>query len=352
MDRAVEDGVVAVTAVIDCHSDVMIDVYKRRQNGERAVLANVHLPAYQEGGIVASVCIVGGDASTVAPFGLDQAHRSSVALLDALYADAAESEGRVAVATSAAALAHYIDRGTFAVLPALEGAMPIEGDLRLLEDLHARGVRMVGLTWNSRNALAVGLDSGDGGLTDLGREAIGLMNELGLVIDLSHASPATFWDVAQLSRAPLFASHANARAVHDHPRNLDDDQLNAISRSGGAVGLVFCPSFIGAQPVGVDDVLAHVEHFRRTVGDHAIVIGADYCDYAIDEMTAEILAHAGSIYDESSLHYPPGLHTAQSMQQVITRISRAGFDSAGLENVGCGNFLRVLGETEGSATAA
>jgi membrane dipeptidase len=335
-----------MTAVIDCHSDVMIDVYRRRRAGERAVLTSVHLPDYAEGGVVASVCTVGGDAAIQCPFGLEEAHRSALAVLDELYADVAESDGRVAVATSSTEVTACMARGTFAVIPAIEGAIPIEGDLRLIEDLYRRGVRVLGLTWNSRNALAVGLDSGEGGLTDLGADAVALMNELGIVIDLSHASPATFWDVAEITRAPVFASHANAKAVHDHPRNLDDHQLRAIARSGGAVGLVFCPTFIGPQPVGLDDALVHLDHFRRTVGDDAIVIGADFCDYAIEDMMADVLAHAGDIYDASTLHYPPGMDTVRSMQNVISGMPGVGFDTEAIGKVGTGNFLRVLRETE------
>jgi membrane dipeptidase len=335
-----------MTPVIDCHSDVMIDVYRRRQAGERAVLARVHLPAYAEGGVVASVCTVGGDAAVQCPYGLEEAHRSAVAMLDALRADVAEADGRVAVATSAGEARAAIDRGAFAVIPAVEGAMVFEGELRLVEDLVERGVRVVGLTWNTRNAFAVGLDSGEGGLTDLGREAVGLMNDLGVVIDLSHASPTTFWDVAEITRAPLFASHANARAVHDHPRNLDDAQLEAIAGSGGAAGLVFCPTFVAPQPVRLDHLLAHLAYFRERIGDDAIVIGADFCDYATEEMRADVLAHLGSLYDESTLDYPAGIETVRSMQNVVAAMPGLGFGADGIDKVGTANFLRVLRQTE------
>lgn len=338
--------------VIDCHSDVMIDVYRRRRAGERDVLARVHLPAYAEGGVVASVCTVAGDTAVQCPLGLDRAHRSAVAMLDALYADVAESDGRVAVATSADDVSACIERGTFAIVPAIEGAMPFEGDLGLVEDLYERGVRVVGLTWNSRNAFAVGLDSGEGGLTELGAQAVALMNDLGVVIDLSHASPTTFWDVVGLTRAPVFASHANAKAVHDHPRNLDDDQLAAIGSSGGAVGLVFCPTFIAPQPVTLEHALRHLEHFRRTVGDDAIVIGADFCDYAIEDMLADVQAHGGTLYDESSLHYPPGMDTVRSMQNVISALPDRGFDGEGVERVATANFLRILRNSQALARDA
>lgn len=346
-----EAGPLAAIPVLDCHSDVMIDVYGRRMAGERAVLARVHLPAYAEGGVVASVCTVGGDVASQCVFGLDEAHRSAVAVLDELRADVEESEGRIAVATSAAEVAGCIERGTFAVIPAVESAMPFEGDLRLVEDLCARGVRVVGLTWNSRNAFAVGLDSGEGGLTDLGARAVALMNELGVVVDLSHATPATFWDVARITKAPVFASHANAMAIHEHPRNLDDDQLRAIAASGGAVGLVFCPTFIGPQPVTVDDILRHAVHLRQTVGDDAIVIGADFCDYAIDDMKADIEAHSGGVYDESTLYYPPAMDTVSAMQNVVSALPGTGLDAEGVHKVARLNFLRMLRETESLARA-
>jgi membrane dipeptidase len=327
---------------IDCHSDVMIDVWRRRGEGERNVLARVHGPDYAAGNVVAAICTVGGDAAIQCPYGLDDAYRSTVAMLEALHADVAESEGAVAVVRTAAEIQACSERGTFAVVPAIEGAIPVEGDLAKLADLVDRGVRVVGLTWNTRNALAVGLDSGEGGLTELGREAVALLDERGALIDLSHAAPQTFWDVAGLSTAPLFVSHANAAAVHAHPRNLDDEQLAAVAASGGAVGIVFCPTFIGPQPVTLDDVFPHLEHFRRTVGDEHVLIGADFCDYALADMLADVIAHAGAIYDESTLHYPEGINSVRYMENVVSRLGDAGFDEAGARLVAAGNALRLL----------
>ena len=122
---------------------------------------------------------------------------------------------------------------------------------------------------------------GDGGLTPTGMRAIEVMNRLGVVIDLAHASEQTFWDVIRETAAPVFVSHANARTICDHPRNLDDAQLDAVGASNGAVGLVFFPSFVGPQPVDLDAVLQHADYIAARLGSESVVIGADFVDFAI-----------------------------------------------------------------------
>ena len=336
--------------VIDCHSDVLIDVFRRRQAGERNVLTRIHLPAYIEGGVVASVCTVGGDGASQSPLGEDAPYQSAVAKLDELQAEVAESEGKFAVATSAADVEACIERGTFAIIPALEGASPFQGDLALVEDLFDRGVRVVGLTWNTRNELAVGTDAGEGGLSELGEQAIALMNDLGVLIDLSHATAATFADVVRITRAPVYASHSNAKAVWDHERNLDDEQLSAIASTAGAVGLVFCPNFIADQPVTLDQLLDHLEYLVQTVGVDSVVIGADFIDYAVEEMMIEAAKHP-DLYDLDTIRYPAGAETVKSMQNVVAGMAGRGFDTNAIDKVASGNFLRLLQTTQTLAEA-
>ena len=335
--------------VIDCHSDVMIEVLRRRRSGERAVLTRVHLPAFTEGGVVATVCTVGGDIDMLCPLGLERPYESTLAVLEELRADVAESEGKFEIAGSAADVEACIARGAFAIIPAIEGALPFEGKLPLIEDLYERGLRIVGLTWNSRNELAVGLNSGEGGLTPFGERAVALMNDLGMLIDSAHATPATFWDVARVSRAPLYNSHSNARAVWDHERNLDDAQLEAIRSSGGAVGLNFCPSFIAAYPVTLDEVVVQLDALLRRTGDDSVVIGADFAEYFIEEMRAEIDKHP-NLYDLEGLQYPQGVETVRSMQNLIRAMTEHGLSETAIENVAGRTFLRVFEQTQALAT--
>jgi membrane dipeptidase len=169
-----------------------------------------------------------------------------------------------------------------------------------------------------------------------------------MLVDLAHASPTTFWDVVRETAAPVFVSHANARAVCDHPRNLDDDQLMAIAASRGAVGLVFFPNFVGPQPVTLDGVLAQLEYLASRVGFDSVVIGPDFVDFAVEEMLSDLGAH-GDLYDESSLKFPAGLETVAAMQNLVAALPLHGFDEDAIGKLTASNFLRVLEETEAVA---
>jgi len=334
--------------IIDCHSDVVIDVYRRRQDGERSVLARHHLAAQREGGVVAAVCTVGGDGIALSPLGADRPYESALAKLEALYADVAESGGVYEIVTSRAEIEDCVRRGVFAIIPSFEGASPLEGNLSRIEEFYDRGVRVFGLTWNGRNELAVGTGGGEGGLSELGVEAISLLNDLGVLIDLSHASPQTFADVAAITRTPLFASHSNASALWPHPRNLDGEQLRAVASSGGVVGVNFYPDFIGPRPVTLDHLLDHVIHLVDTIGPISVALGPDFIDYAVQEMRLEIAEHS-DIYEEWSIDYPLGAETVRSMKNVILGMADRGLNANTIEKIAYGNFLRLFGEAQALA---
>jgi membrane dipeptidase len=326
----------------------MIDVFRRRLEGESDVLRRRHLPGLREGGVVACVCTCGGDVPALRPIADADPHTNAVALLDALRSDVAESKGAFAVVTSSADLGRCIDEGQVGLIPALEGASPIQGDLERLIDLYERGIRVVGLTWNSRNELAVGLDSGEGGLSPLGVRAIHAMNELGVIIDLAHAAETTFWDVARESHAPLVVTHANARGVLDHPRNLTDDQLDRVGSSGGVVGLCLYPAFVGTQPIGADMVVKHAAHMVNRIGIDGLVVGPDFIDYAVEQILGDLGEH-GALYPADSFTYPVGLESARGLQLLMQALDSSGFDDGALHKVGIANFLRVYADAEDRA---
>lgn len=169
--------------------------------------------------------------------------------------------------------------GKFGGVLTVEGAAGLGGDLSNLEDWARRGVRMCTLTWNGENELGRGVRApGTGGLTAFGKEAVSKMEELGIVVDISHASPELFWDVARMAKKPFAASHSNAKALCGHPRNLTDEQFIAISESGGLVGLNDCPAFLrdGPDKAEMDDLLRHAEHFLKLPGgERVLAIGGD-----------------------------------------------------------------------------
>lgn len=336
--------------LIDCHSDVMIDVYRRQSSGDRRILERVHLPELRKGGVGACLCTVGGDIACLSPLGTDRPLESAAALLDALERDLAGSEEAVRLAGSVPEIRALADQGILAIVPTLEGAAPFRGDPENVGVLYERGVRVVGLTWNTRNEVAVGLGmDGPAGLTDAGRAVMAEMNRAGMMVDVSHAAPGTFWDVVVWARAPFIASHSNARAVHDHPRNLDDEQLRAVRDAGGMVGIVLYPAFVASPPVTLDRVLDHLEYMAELIGIDCIGIGADFIDYAIEETIAE-MEERGIPYSDSDFVYPDGVESWSSLSNILEGMARRGFSSDEVARVAGENLLRVMADVQRAAT--
>ncbi len=168
------------------------------------------------------------------------------------------------------------DRPGFAF--SFEGAEPLGADLGRLEVFHRLGLRMIGLTWNGRNAFADGQRVGDrpGGLTRLGHELVDRMQSLGIVLDLAHIAEPGFWDAIRDHAGPKVVSHANAARLHPHVRNLTDEMLEAIAASGGDVGVTFVPGFLGTEDVDVGTVADHIEHMWHVMGDEHVGLGSDF----------------------------------------------------------------------------
>ena len=176
--------------------------------------------------------------------------------------------------------------GKIGALLSVEGGNVLEGDLHVLHILYRLGVRMFGLCWSLSNEIATGCrDTGpdDRGLLPFGREVVQECDRLHVMIDLSHASDRTFWDVQALAKGPLCASHSCARALcPDQNRNLTDEMLEALSKGGGYIGVNFSHDFLvgGGYPpehrASVEDVVRHIEYMAARAGVRAIGIGSDY----------------------------------------------------------------------------
>lgn len=161
----------------------------------------------------------------------------------------------------------------------VENGSALGGKLERIEEFKRRGVKMLTLTWNGANQLGRGvLSQGNEGLTEFGKQALPLLEKAGIVVDVSHASPELFWEVQALAKKPFVASHSNAKSICSHPRNLADDQFEAIRRAGGLVGLNFFRGFLNDTPekAGMEDILRHAEHFLSLGGEDTVAMGSDF----------------------------------------------------------------------------
>jgi len=201
---------------------------------------------------------------------------------------AAELPDDLALCGSAGELVAAMDQGRLAILPHIEGAECIDTGLDTLEVLHAAGLRSLGLVWSRPNAFGHGAPifmgesyDPDAGLTDAGRALVRECGAMGIMVDLSHLNEGGFWDVSKISQKPLVATHSNARALSDCPRNLTDDQLRAVRESGGVVGLNFNAGFLRADCADDADtpiatMLRHLDHLIEHLGEEGVAIGSDY----------------------------------------------------------------------------
>jgi membrane dipeptidase len=182
------------------------------------------------------------------------------------------------------------------ILLSIEGADPFYGDLTYLRTFYQLGVRSVGFTWNFRNEAADGVrERNPAGLSNFGFELLAEMNHLKMAVDISHIAERGFWDCIEHSKQPIMASHCNARKLCEHPRNLYDEQIEAIFKSKGLVGLTLVPSFLSKESkVTPHHVLLHLDHMLSLGGKEFIGLGTDFD--GIDE-TVEGLEHSGKLED-------------------------------------------------------
>jgi membrane dipeptidase len=231
--------------------------------------------------------------------------------------------------------------GRVGLVLALEGCEPLGSDPASIDVFWELGVRMVGLTWNRRNAFADGCsEPPGGGLSGLGRELVDRLVELGVAIDLAHASERTFEDVLERSGdAPVLVSHAGCRAVHDIPRNLSDDQLRGLADRDGVLGVMLIPVAVG-DPATLDRVVDHVDHAAGVMGDGGVALGGDFTSQhhrATGGGRPDPLLPPGVLAEAVD-----GLAGPEDYGALVDALRRRGWDGERLDGLLRGNLRRVL----------
>ncbi|MBN1686905.1 MAG: dipeptidase [Spirochaetales bacterium] len=248
--------------------------FLRGTGGRRPGAANIQLNAgtMKEGGIDAGFFAV--DVTIPRKNSLAYALDGFGYLLD----DFAEANREAAIIKSSTDIVKAKEHGVPAVLMAIENADCTEGSLNVLGMLYRLGVRSIGLTHNVSSVAADGcMEARDGvGLTRFGEKLIQAMNELGMLVDLAHVSPGGFYHALEVSSKPVAFSHGNCRSLCDHPRNLDDRQLKALSENGGFIGMSYVPFFIDAKDPTIARLVDHIDHAVEVAGIDVVGLGSDF----------------------------------------------------------------------------
>ena len=348
--------------IFDGHNDVLLAVYgggrhqEERSFFERGSSGHLDLPRAREGGFAGGFFAVyvtpdpaarrpvlraepgpAIDPWTVLPPPVEQqfALRMAMSLTATLFRLEEESAGELQVVRDVSQLRRCLETDTVAAILHFEGAEAIDTQLNTLEVLYRAGLRSLGLVWSRPNAFAEGVpfrfpstpDTGPG-LTAAGRELVQACNRLGILIDLSHLNERGFWDVAELSTAPLVATHSNAHALTPSTRNLLDAQLDAIKASGGVVGVNFAVSFSRED--------------GKNEADTPLAALARHFAYLAERMGVDHVAF-GSDFDGTTV--PAELGDAAGLPRLVGALRHAGFRDGDLRKLGTENWLRVLERT-------
>ncbi|KHF40470.1 dipeptidase [Halalkalibacter okhensis] len=199
---------------------------------------------------------------------------------------------------------HLLKEDEIGAVLTLEGVDPIGDDLTKLSILYQLGVISVGLTWNQANLCADGVGETRGaGLTLLGKNLVQMNNVNQVLTDVSHLSINGFWDVMDLAKYPI-ASHSNARSICDHPRNLYNDQIQALVQKQGYIGLVFCPDFVTSnEQATINDLIKHVDHMCSLGAENHIGFGSDFDGISSKVLGLEHSGVYGNLLEELEKHY-------------------------------------------------
>lgn len=292
--------------------------------GIRSNLGHIDLPRLKEGGVDCQVFAISSERDPTPAYSL----RTAMEMIDAFYSECEKYPKLVQPVSSYAEIVKVNEVGRIAAMLSIEGADVLEGRLSMLRVYHRLGIRMVGLVHSLRNLLADGVADNrtNGGLSQFGVEVVEEINRLGMIVDVSHLSDAGFWDVIENSKDPVVASHSNARAVCQHPRNMTDNMIKALAERGGVIGMNFASDFVHKTKPSIETLVDHIDHIVDLVGPRYVGLGSDF-----DGIPAT----------------PKGLEDVSKMPSITEELVKREYSEEFIRLILGGNHIRLIKEVVG-----
>lgn len=316
----------------DMHADVWTDNFWEYKKGNKDVIRNKYKEKFLKGGLSGGIFVIYLNANEV-----ENPEEYFFADLRAMTEELHYARDLIKIIKEPSdfkMMEKSLDEKDkkFGVVLGIEGLPGIGNKLDYLYLLYQLGVRHIGMTWNETNAFATG-QSGDKnrGLTPLGTDAVKIINELGILLDVSHANDKTFWDIAKHSKKPFFASHSNARSLCPAMRNLTDDQILCIGERGGMVGMNSYHNFVSQNESekNLEMLLNHLEYVANKIGLDKVGFGLDFAEYYTPEGE-----------EVSGLS---GLHDVTELRNVEKALKNRGYSQNEIEMVTYKNFINFFG---------
>ena len=323
---------------VDAHFDLTYDVANRRERGEKKVIETHYLPQFKAGSFDLIVSAIFIHDLFLPEMGL----RRALDQISYLHQEIEETPGAFRICRTTIEALAARDAGETAIFLSLEGADPLQDDINLLRIFYELGLRGLGLVWSRRNYAGDGAffenarEGQKGGLTPFGVRLIEEAERLGIFVDVSHLNDEGFWDVMEIAGKPVIASHSNCRALADSMRNLTDEQIRAVGKNGGVIGMNSVNVFNTREKRAATaaDMAEHVEHIAAIAGISHVGIGFDICNSFTNYLQMkESLPCFDIIKDHSHLH------------EFTAALVKKGFSEDDIIGVLGGNFLRVYSQT-------
>lgn len=323
--------------IFDGHGDIWTDVTCRiTENGERDVFRNRHLEKFRKGNVGGGIFVIWIDP----PYDKDPEKRYAQ-IVRCIKQEMQDAGDILNIVREYGDFETGTRSGRINVVMGMEGLSQIGEDIDRINMFYDElGVRHAMLTWNETNALAAGWPGDvDHGLTNAGRQAVKRIQDLGMVMDVSHLNDRCFRDVISLAQAPVIASHSNARALCPAMRNLTDDMILEIAKTGGLVGMNSLREFIDEDPgrQNVERLADHALHIAELAGTEYIGLGYDFDDYLGTEALSTFSGNTDSPGGD-------GIADESEAGNLLQELRKRGFTEDDIEKVAYKNFYRVFRE--------